>query len=167
MFVNGLALFIHLCILYFQVYYYNYLTIYETFLTLSKLAILSILLLSVIVLYSMLPTCLWLCHLGVGHSGPYTSPPKLLAASSAFYNATPKPKKARNNGQASSPQTIKPFGSDFYCTEPDLKQDRGQLDSVASLAGIQTGRCLSLLHWGRLCCVLWVARRYTKWYTQA
>ena len=46
LFVNAQVLFIYLCILYFQVYYHNCLTIHEQSLTLTILAILSTLVLN-------------------------------------------------------------------------------------------------------------------------
>ena len=50
-------------------YYPNYLTIYEPLLTITVLPIPSILELGGGALCSVLPTCLWLFHLGAGHPG--------------------------------------------------------------------------------------------------
>ena len=50
-------------------------TIYIQTFTLTVLAILSTLVVSGGALCCVLPMCLWLCHLGTGHPGPYSSPP--------------------------------------------------------------------------------------------
>ena len=50
---------------------------FKIFIQTSNLTVLAILTKLVVgggALYCMLPTCLWLCHIGTGHSGPYSSP---------------------------------------------------------------------------------------------
>ena len=58
-------------------------TTYVPLLTLTVLAILSTLIVSVLALFCMLPICLQLCHLGTGHPGPQSFP--FFALQQSYY----------------------------------------------------------------------------------
>ena len=86
-------------------------------------------------------------------------------AHGAYYGTVPKPKQAKagQDDLTICQQLIQPLSGATTHAMLELQQVQAELDSPAGTAGIQTERCPSPF-FGRLCCMIWGARRYTKQY---